>query len=113
MAAAHGAVQASLGINGAGAVALIVLMGLVEREYGHRIQVPQLGLPLYLFLLGVFCGALSLGVLYVAQRFVIEARIRIAHYWNAVVVALLFASYVCFLLASHFLYRVVSRGLPA
>jgi uncharacterized membrane protein YvlD (DUF360 family) len=112
MAAAHGAVQASLAINGAGAVALLALIGYLN-DRSYHLPLAQLALPLYLFLLGVFAGAVSFGVAYVAQRFVVDGRIRATHYWNAVTVALLFASYLCFLLAAHFLYRVISRGIAA
>ena len=113
MTSSHAAVRAGLVINGGGALAVVALIGHLASQSYARLPLDQFGLPFYLFVLGVFSGAVTFGVQYVAQRFYLDGRLRPAHLFNAATVALIFSEYALFLLGAHFLYRVFTHGVAA
>lgn len=104
LAAGRGALQASMTINGAAAVALLAYCGNLAKD-GH-VPPARIAYGMFVFSLGVFFAALAYGVLYVAQsaysaeHYGNSKKWPTGAFWNRLTIALVAGSYVAFLVGS-------------
>ncbi len=112
IAAGHSARRDSMLINGGGALALLAFAGHLVTQGSPSAVVPDLAFPLSWFLGGVLAAALSSGVTYLAQRSWSVRRNRIGPVFNAMAIALVFASYITFAVGCKIGFDVLRRLTP-
>lgn len=101
--AGQSALKGALLINGGAAIAVLAFIGnLAAKGSGHEEMIDLFSLPLFLFTLGVLCGAVSFGTTYMSQFcYSREKTLWIGHVFQVITISTVIAAYCLFFTGSY------------